>query len=81
MNNTEHQPLGDHTAEPRARLQRERLIARIVAEYHEMAGLSLTQAQARKLFDVAPDAFPRILDELVKRGLVKLTPEGLLVRY
>ena len=72
--------MGEHSPERRALLQREQLIERIAAEYREMAGLSLTQAQAQKLFDVAPDRFPRILTELVKRGIVRLSADGLLVR-
>ena len=38
--------------ERREQQQRERLIATIAAEYREMAGLSLTQAQARRLFGI-----------------------------
>ena len=80
MNTLDHEPVGEHTPERRALLQREQLIDRIATEYREMAGLSLTQAQAQKLFDVSPDRFPRILSELVKRGIVKLSADGLLVR-
>ena len=66
--------------ERREQQQRERLIATIAAAYREMAGLSLTQAQARKLFGIDPDRFERILAELVARGIVTINAEGLLVR-
>jgi hypothetical protein len=67
-------------AERRALLEREQLIATIAGEYRRMAGLSLTQAQAQRLFDVDPDRFKRILGELVDRGVVKIDADGLLVR-
>jgi len=60
--------------------QREQLILRIAEEYRQMAGLSLTQAQARRLFQVDAERFPRLLHELVERGIVRVTPDGLLVR-
>jgi len=60
--------------------QREHLIATIAAEYQKMAGLSLTQAQARRLFGIEPDRFERILAELVDRGIVRINADGLLVR-
>jgi len=60
--------------------QREHLIATIAAEYQKMAGLSLTQAQARRLFGIEPDRFERILGELVGRGIVRINADGLLVR-
>ena len=66
--------------ERREQQQRERLIATIAAEYREMAGLSLTQAQARRLFGIEGDKFERILAELVARGIVAINAEGLLVK-
>ena len=66
--------------ERRALLEREQLIAKIAAEYRRMAGLSLTQAQAQRLFDVDADRFKRLLRELVDRRVVKIDSAGLLVR-
>ena len=60
--------------------ERERLIATIAAEYRDMAGLSLTQAQARRLFGIEANTFERILRELVARGIVVVSADGLLVR-
>lgn len=68
------------TPERREQKQRELLIDTIAAEYREMAGLSLTQPQARKLFGIEPQKFERLLQELVARGIVKVNAEGLLVR-
>jgi hypothetical protein len=68
------------TVERRATAEREQLIARIAEEYRQMAGLSLTQAQARRLFDVDADRFGRLLRELVGRGIVTVDAAGLLVR-
>ena len=68
------------THERREQKQRDLLIETVAAEYREMAGLSLTQAQARKLFGIEPQMFERILQELVGRGIVKINAEGLLVR-
>ena len=56
------------------------MIDTIAAEYREMAGLSLTQPQARKLFGIEPQKFERLLQELVARWIVKVNAEGLLVR-
>ena len=66
--------------ERRALLEREQLIAKIAAEYRRMAGLSLTQAQAQRLFDVDADRFKRLLGELVDRRVVTIDSAGLLVR-
>ena len=66
--------------ERRALIEREQVIAKIAAEYRRMAGLSLTQAQAQRLFDVDADRFKRLLGELVDRGIVKIDSGGLLVR-
>ena len=60
--------------------ERERVIATIAAAYRDMAGLSPTRAQARRLFGIEAGTFERILRELVARGIVVVNAEGLLVR-
>ena len=66
--------------ERRALVEREGLVTTIAEEYRQMAGLSLTQAQAQRLFHVDADRFGRLLRELVERGIVKVDSAGLLVR-
>ena len=46
------------------------LRARIQGEYQEIPGLSLTVAQAARLFDVDISALARILDTLVTAGVL-----------
>ena len=67
-------------AERRALREREQLIVRIAEEYRQMAGLSLTQPQATRLFGVDAERFPRLLRELVDRAVITIGPDGLLVR-
>ena len=66
--------------ERRDAASRERLIARIIAEYDAWGGLALTHRQAQQLFDVDDnDRFRRILQELIGRGVIKIE-DGLIVR-
>lgn len=49
---------------------------RIVAEYREMPGLSLTAAQAARLFGLALDSCVTVLQALVAQGRLRRTEEG-----
>jgi len=60
---------------------RERLIARITAEYEAMGGIALTERQAQQLFKVDDmERFRRILKELISRGVLTIDAEGLIIR-
>ena len=68
-------------AERRSPHGREEVIQRILQEFDEMAGLSLTIPQACRLFFVSDrERCDRIIQEVVNRGLLKVTEQGLLVR-
>lgn len=54
----------------------ETLERRIAAEFLEMPGLSLTQSQARRLFNIPEPACSHTLDALVERGLLQRAPDG-----
>ena len=61
--------------------RREELIARIAHNYREMAGLSLTEPQAQRLFQIADvEVLRRILNEMVRRGIVRISEGGLIMR-
>jgi hypothetical protein len=62
--------------ERRNRVAREALLCRIRAEFEEMANLSVTLQQATKLFGISPDVTSRILQGLVKDGVLQETSEG-----
>jgi hypothetical protein len=47
------------------------LLVRIAREFREMAGLSLTLAQASRLFHLDADLCQRVFAELAERGVVK----------
>jgi Crp-like helix-turn-helix domain len=49
------------------------LLRRIRSEFEEMPGLSLTLAQAAKLFGLPPEACSRILGQFADDGLLSLT--------
>jgi hypothetical protein len=49
---------------------------RIVAEYREMPGLSLTVAQAGRLFGVASDQCVTVLQTLVAQGRLRRREDG-----
>jgi DNA-binding IclR family transcriptional regulator len=59
---------------------RQRLVERVRAEYREMPGLSLTLAQARRLFGLPQDACARILDALTREGLLRQETDGRFAR-
>ena len=49
---------------------------RIVAEYREMPGLSLTAAQAGRLFGLASDQCVTVLQALVAQGRLRRREDG-----
>ena len=62
-------------AEHRHRV-REELVRRIRGEFEEMPGLSLTSAQAIKLFGMSPDVCADILSHLIEEGVLRLKSDG-----
>jgi hypothetical protein len=70
-----------YAEERRDAASREELIARIIADYQPMAGFSLTERQAQRLFNVDDvERFRRIIKELVGRRVIKIDGDGLIVR-
>ena len=59
---------------------REQLLHRVRAEFEELRGLRLTLAQARRLLGVREDVCVRILNTLIRDGLLRITPEHLYAR-
>ena len=59
--------------ERRNLIARTTLLRRIRSEFEEMPGLSLTLAQAAKLFGVPPEVCSRILAQFAEEGLLSLT--------
>ena len=57
------------------------LVRRVRGEFEEMPGLSLTVAQAIKLFGIAPDVCAGILSQLIEEGLLRLKSDGRYVRH
>jgi hypothetical protein len=55
---------------------RETLLCRVRSEFDEMPGLSLTLAQASRLFALSPDVSSRILERLIGEGLLRLHRGG-----
>jgi hypothetical protein len=52
---------------------RRTLLRRIRSEFEEMPGLSLTLAQAARLFGISPEASSRILAQFAEEGLLSLS--------
>jgi len=55
-------------------------MARVVAEFREMPGLSVTLAQAARLFNLPGDECRRLFEELRRRRLIEVTANGLYRR-
>lgn len=71
----------DRSAPDRRNLAaRQRLLQRIVMEYREMPGLCLTLPQAQRLFGLRGDVCVRLLDMLVRDGLLRRTVERCYAR-
>ena len=81
MNQSElHQP-DLYAQERRDAASRERLIARVTADYQAIGGLALTERQAQRVFNIDDtERFRRILRELVSRGVIKIDADGLILR-
>jgi hypothetical protein len=60
---------------------RNALVRRVESEFKEMPGLSLTLAQAVRLFSVPQGPCERILSVLVKDGAVSLRNDGSYARH
>ena len=56
------------------------LLRRIQSEYQEMPGLTLTQAQAERLWDLDRTTCSTVLAALTERGFLKRTPAGTYIR-
>jgi hypothetical protein len=52
------------------------LTRRVAREFEEMRGLSLSTAQATRLFSIERSECERILETLVERGVLRRTDEG-----
>ena len=61
-----------HTTDP--------TLQRVVGEYLEMPGLSLTVPQARRLWGIDASRCEQLLEELVGRHFLRRTNRGLYVR-
>lgn len=57
-----------------------RLLERIRSEYREMPGLTLTVAQAQRLWALDQPACERVLGTLVESGFLRRTGRGAFVR-
>ena len=55
---------------------RKALARRVRSEFEEMPGLSLTLAQAAKLFGISSDACARIFSQLSEEGLLRPIRSG-----
>jgi hypothetical protein len=67
--------------ERRDAARREQLVARIAADLQSIGGIALTERQAQHLFNIDDtERFKRILQELIRRGVVKIGAHGLIVR-
>lgn len=60
----------------RNRLSRERLVARIRAEFHDAPGLCLTLAQGARLFGVTHETCARVFDTLMAARFLTLGADG-----
>ncbi len=49
---------------------------RIDAEFREMPGMSLTEAQARRLFNLSEPTCSNVLSLLVSRGVLRRSADG-----
>jgi hypothetical protein len=56
------------------------LLLRIESEYREMPGLKLTEAQARRLWDLDGDTCNLVLTTLMEQRFLKCTASGMYVR-
>jgi hypothetical protein len=70
-----------HHAAPHAPHVDESLLSRIRGEYDEMPGLSLTPAQAERLWQLDRETCRAALNRLVQRRVLQLTARGRYVKH
>jgi hypothetical protein len=56
------------------------LLRRIEGEYREMPGLKLTEAQARRFWDLDADTCSLVLTTLLEQRFLKCTASGMYIR-
>ncbi len=66
------------TAEPVRK--KEEVLRRVQGEFLEMPGLRLTEAQARRLWDLDAESCGALLGELVNKKFLSRTGDGAFVR-
>jgi hypothetical protein len=59
---------------------RKALLRRVRAEFDEMQGLTLTFAQTRRLFGLRDDICVRVLNTLLRDGVLWVSSEGVYAR-
>lgn len=57
-----------------------KLLQRVQSEYREMPGLKLTEAQARRLWDLDGNTCSLVLTTLLEQRFLRRTPRGTYVR-
>ncbi len=60
----------------RSHAGRQALLSRVQGEFDEMPGSCLTVAQASRLFGLPHDLMARVFNQLVRNGILRLTPDG-----
>lgn len=52
------------------------MLRRVVAEFREMPGMRLTEAQVRRLFNLSPDECKAVLERLVESRVLTCDDAG-----
>lgn len=73
-------PGRSHRTERRNLASRDALLRRVALEYAEMPGVSLTLAQAKRLFGLREDVCIRVLNALAEAGILRRDARGAFVR-
>jgi Fic family protein len=68
------------TAQRRSMARLDDLVVRIRGEYREMPGLSLTIAQAQRLWGLEPSTCQTVFEHLVEARILRRTRHGRFVR-
>ena len=66
----------DPEAERRNAASRAAVLRRVSREFHEMPGMRLTAAQAKRLFGLRQDICIRVLATLVEEAVLRCDPNG-----
>jgi len=69
------------TAQTRSTPPVDQLVVRIRGEYREMPGLSLTMAQALRLWGIEASTCQTVLESLVSAKVLRRTRHGRFVRW